>query len=910
MGFLRLGGACTSKLWPSMAFALFMVLALGGFAQPVHAYPAECTGNASDGTPRCVEPLITAASYGICVQTGFLWPDIKLNNCAGSATGGVGVVDDATANAVLSCLLEESASFDWQPEGAQIFDPVLCGNNTVKYYKGVEVHGWAAHGGSSKFGWGTVARRDRGAYCPDGYQGSGSDPNYPDFCIKEPCIECTMAKIALSGGTITKALIAGPVLSELATVTKNGAPVPGANVTISIDGGGSISGATDAGGQFAFTYVPPYVATTANLTGTCTTCGNTATLSIQVLACDACTGPGGKGSLFGNPVSPSTGEKYQTESDWTDQSPHDLSLTRNYRSLGLSSSSGLGGYWTHNYAGRWIQKDLQATIWLGDGTRVVFKRVDANSPWVADNGRDSLSYVLSSGNITGAIFTRASDETRWRFDANGNPVTVAQRNGWAHTLAYNAAGQLQSVTNAFGRTLQFSYTNAGLLSSVTLPTGQSIAYGFDSSSRLVAVTYPDNTSRSYAYGTTAFPQALTSITNEAGAVYATFTYDSAGRAIGTQHIGGVQNFTFNYPALDASGTGGRLTTAAIDPAIYVQTAQISDPSGNSQTYTWQGGDGQIHFLGSTGMLADESVASRVLNTAGLPTSETDFLGNVTTYQWDTIRRLQLSRTESSGKPEARTSTTQWLANWRLPVVETAPKRITTYVYNGQADPFNGGAVAACAPASVVFDDGSAVPLLCKKVEQASTDANGSAGVSATVDSNVPARTWQWTYNAKSQVLTQTDPRGGTTSNTYDVNGNLASSSNALGQVTQYTQYDGAGRLLQSADPNGVVSTYGYDSRGRMTSSNVGGQATASVYGPTGLLTQTTQPDGTIQTFGYDSADRLISVSDNQGNSIQYTLDGAGNRVSEQVKDPSGALSRQLARAFNTLGKKQQVTGME
>lgn len=758
---------------------------------------------------------------------------------------------------------------------------------------------WESDGNWGRVGFGTDGR----CYCR-----SASTPYWDaarGFCSAEPA-----AVISLRGDTTTKALIAGPALLETATVSQNGAPVAGANVTISIDGGGSISGATDAGGQFAFTYVPPYVATTANLTGTCATCGNTATLSIQVLACDACTGPGGKGSLFGNPVSPSTGEKYQTETDWTDQSPHDLSLTRNYRSLGLSSSAGLGGYWTHNYAGRWVQNDLQATIWLGDSSRVVFKRADANSSWVADNGRDSLSYVLSSGNITGAIFTRASDETRWRFDANGNPVTVTQRNGWAHTLAYNAAGQLQSVTNAFGRTLQFSYTNAGLLSSVTLPTSQTIAYGFDSSSRLVAVTYPDNTSRSYAYGNTAFPQALTGITNEAGAVYATFTYDSAGRAIGTQHIGGVQNFTFNYPALDASGTGGRLTTAAIDPAIYVQTAQIADPSGNSQTYTWQGGDGQIHFLGSTGMLADESVASRVLNTAGLPISETDFLGNVTTYQWDTTRRLQLSRTESSGKPEARTTATQWLANLRLPVVETAPKRITTYVYNGQADLFNGGVIAACAPTSVVFDDGSAVPLLCKKVEQASTDVNGSTGVSATVDSNVPARTWQWTYSAKSQVLTQTDPRGGTTSTTYDANGNLASSSNALGQVTQYTQYDSAGRLLQSADSNGVVSTYGYDSRGRMTSSNVGGQATASVYGPTGLLTKTTQPDGTIQTFGYDSADRLISVSDNLGNSIQYTLDGAGNRVSEQVKDPSGALSRQLARAFNTLGKKQQVTGME
>jgi len=97
------------------------------------------------------------------------------------------------------------------------------------------------------------------------------------YCSPEP-IE--PPKIALSGDTVTHALIAGPALPELATVTKNGAPVAGANVSISIDGGGNITGVTDGNGQFAFTYVPPYVATTANLTGTCTTCSNTATLSI------------------------------------------------------------------------------------------------------------------------------------------------------------------------------------------------------------------------------------------------------------------------------------------------------------------------------------------------------------------------------------------------------------------------------------------------------------------------------------------------------------------------------------------------------------------------------------------------------------------------------------------------------
>lgn len=39
MGLSRLGGVCMPKLGPSMAFALFVVLTLVGFAQPAHASP-------------------------------------------------------------------------------------------------------------------------------------------------------------------------------------------------------------------------------------------------------------------------------------------------------------------------------------------------------------------------------------------------------------------------------------------------------------------------------------------------------------------------------------------------------------------------------------------------------------------------------------------------------------------------------------------------------------------------------------------------------------------------------------------------------------------------------------------------------------------------------------------------------
>jgi hypothetical protein len=51
------------------------------------------------------------------------------------------------------------------------------------------------------------------------------------------------------------------------------------------------------------------------------------------------------------------------------------------------------------------------------------------------------------------------------------------------------------------------------------------------------------------------------------------------------------------------------------------------------------------------------------------------------------------------------------------------------------------------------------------------------------------------------------------------------------------------------------------------------------------------------------------VSDQKGNRIDYVLDNAGNRIREDVKDPSGALQRQLSRSVDALGRVQQTSGL-
>ena len=76
----------------------------------------------------------------------------------------------------------------------------------------------------------------------------------------------------------------------------------------------------------------------------------------------------------------------------------------------------------------------------------------------------------------------------------------------------------------------------------------------------------------------------------------------------------------------------------------------------------------------------------------------------------------------------------------------------------------------------------------------------------------------------------------------------------------------------------------------------------------GQLTGVVMPDATAMSYSYDAAHRLTGVTDAKGNTVSYTLDAMGNKTSEQVKDPSGNLQRNITRVYDALNRVQQVTG--
>ncbi|WP_284415329.1 RHS repeat-associated core domain-containing protein [Acidovorax sp. SUPP3334] len=262
-------------------------------------------------------------------------------------------------------------------------------------------------------------------------------------------------------------------------------------------------------------------------------------------------------------------------------------------------------------------------------------------------------------------------------------------------------------------------------------------------------------------------------------------------------------------------------------------------------------------------------AQRVQNAQGLIDSETDFRGVVKTKQWDFSRQLPISTTEAAGTAQARTTSTEWHPQWRLPVKVTEAGRETSYTYDS----------------------------LGNALTQTIKDTSVTPAVS---------RTWTWTYHPTGLVASETEPNGAVSSFTYDSAGNLTQATNALGQSSLYT-HDAAGRVLTHTAPTGLVSTYQYDLRGRLTRVQRGDEATVFTYRPTGQVVTASTPAGYQITYTYDAAQRLTGWSDNRGASASYTLDGMGNRINESITDAQGQAAWTVARTINSLNRVESVT---
>ncbi|MBC3915989.1 RHS repeat protein [Undibacterium sp. CY18W] len=568
------------------------------------------------------------------------------------------------------------------------------------------------------------------------------------------------------------------------------------------------------------------------------------------------------------------------------------------------------------------------------GGREVFRMVNGVAVGEADSNSRLTTGLNSNNEITWTFVDGDSDEIE-KFAPDGKLLSISTRAGVTQTLTYSTgasndtsvsrfpadapicthvqanelppAGRLMCVTDNWGRQVQFEYTSVGQISKVISPDNQTYTYkyggvtgncqtsgGFNVAcpNYLTSIVYPDGKEKIYHYNEAALinygvacssdmnvlenygsvPNLLTGITDENGTRTLSWGYDCAGYATTSEHAGGVDKVEMTY-RFSVDGADDRHTVKFFSGmpgnAVATNTTWLyKRVLGVPKFYSMPSGSCEGRCPTTTEYKFDAN---------GNVTYALDLIGNVTNYEYDLTRNLETKRITAVGKPIVQTTSTIWHATLNVPAQINSPLRKTSFTHDA-----NGNVLT--------------------RSEQATSDADGSQGASAAAVGNV--RTWTYTYNNVGQILTATGPRTDVLDKTiyaYDTKGNLASITNAVGHVTSLSDYDGNGRVGRITDANGLVTTYTYSPRGWVRQRTVtGGGASETTnydYDAAGQVIQVRMPDNSSISLTYDDAHRLIKISDNLGNSINYTLDLLGNRVAENVTDNGGNLSRQITRVF-------------
>lgn len=601
-----------------------------------------------------------------------------------------------------------------------------------------------------------------------------------------------------------------------------------------------------------------------------------------------------------NPINCATGNKVETQVDLAvGGSGPSLQMTRTYNSqlaAGQSSPGAFGYGWRGSYSSKLTLSDgdTDATIRHDNGSTTIFT-LDGGV-WRAPAWVPQATLIQSGGNF---IYTEP-DHTKLEFDSAGRLLKITDRHNLTLTMTYDMAGRLHYVSDhpTFGRRITFTYNAAGQVEKVTDPMGRAATYAY-LNGNLVSVTLPGMAVPRWKFVYNGFHE-LTGKTNGRGYTTNT-TYDSSHRAITqTNPLG--HKTTFAYAEV-----GGVKETTVTKPNGAIELMKFNQAGSPTSVTVGKG-------------TALEATTTYTYNSMFLMTSAKDANGNTTTYTYDS-RGNRLTEKDPIGN---ETKWTYTAANDVL--TETSPKgQVTTFTRNAAGDP----TAIKRAFGTLSREDKyeySAAGNLTKhtdpvgRVRLYTYDPVGWGQRLAAYGTSIAPENQlgKWKYNNNSEVIeevggrgfesgnteaaftttisrdaqgrpvTTTDPLGGTTTTDYDANGNVSSIKDANGNVTSYV-YDAADQRTEVKKASGAIAKTTYNSLGQVaTRTNGAGGVREFKRDILGQVTETIDPLGRATAKAYDPAGNLIKVTDALGGTITYTYDAADRPTKTDYSDVATA----------------------
>lgn len=487
-------------------------------------------------------------------------------------------------------------------------------------------------------------------------------------------------------------------------------------------------------------------------------------------------------------------------------------------------------------------------------------------------------------------------------------ASIADPNGNTLTLSYNSNGQLARVTDAVGRQLVFGYGAGNHPVSVQTPGGLQASFAYDSRGNLVRTVDLYGTEILYEYDADNLMTAM----SFAGKT-TRFLYDSTG---GWKHLASVTDAEGQVRTYVGTLSGSRITDPRGNTTVYTRnpdgsTGAVTRPSGyvisnsyingqlmsrrdrNENTTSFQY-DGAGNLSRQTN--PDGSSVNLTYNNSGQILTRSNTLGQTWTNTYDTKGNLT-AMTSPLGH------TTQWVYNSKGQLTRStdANGNVTAYSY----DLFGNQASVTDAKGQITrFDFGStgldalAVTDANGNITQFSYDANrritrithpDGSHRDATYDGcarvglrDENGNSLGFTHDKLLRDVAVTEPTAAVTTKSYDGNGNLLDSRDALGQVSSLS-YDMDDRLATRTNALGGVIEFSRDGNGNVLRVlDERRKATAFAFDVNNRVSSATDPLGRMVRLNRDTQGRITSKVNARGGTLGLTYDADGHLLTKTL----------------------------
>ena len=472
----------------------------------------------------------------------------------------------------------------------------------------------------------------------------------------------------------------------------------------------------------------------------------------------------------------------------------------------------------------------------------------------------------------------------FKFNTNSVLTNIVDQYGQSMQLAYNSNNLVTNVTDWANRSLTFTYT-AGALTSVSDSTGRSVSYSY-TGGELTSYTDPEQKTTSYDYDTN----------NELIA-----TFDGLGNLVESNYYDGLGHVTSQVTEGNTNKTWEVLATG------YYTT--VIDPAGDEQVYIYDNQSRPIAFQDGMGNITRTVYdgQSHVIQTIS-PLNETnqflydgnnnmiesiDPLGYSNVFTFDVNNNLVTS-IDARGNPSHfgynpqfnLTGSTNGNGDWI----------VLAYNSNGTLQSRQNSS----GTTTYGYDSYGTVNSITYPSSLGSESFINNALGSPTSHTDVRGFMTTFAYNNRRQLTNTVAPTNITTKATFDANGNLAASIDALGNLTS-NSWSTTRKLISTTLP----------------ATSQGTPVVMSAYDNRDWLANTQNPLGYTSYYTNDAAHRLIAASDPlrrttvlgyDNDSHQTTSTDAANDLTTQIWNARGSLIKVIDAATNSVGKNYDGAG--